>query len=74
MTYRGYSASMTFDPEDKVIVGRVTDVEDIITFHGESMVEFEANFHQTVDDYIAACQALGGIPEAPASGKFALPQ
>jgi len=22
MTYRGYTASMNFDPEDKVIVGR----------------------------------------------------
>lgn len=74
MTYRGYIASMSFDPEDKVIVGRVNNVDDIITFHGESMVELEANFHQIVDDYIAACQALGGMPEAPASGKLALPQ
>lgn len=73
ITYRGYTASLAFDPEDKVIVGRVIDVDDIITFHGESMVEFEANFHQIIDDYIAACLALGGMPEAPARGKLALP-
>lgn len=27
MTYRGYTASMTFDPEDKIIVGRVLDID-----------------------------------------------
>src|SRR5690606_13108545 len=63
MSYRGYVASMIFDAEDKVIVGRVLDVEDIITFHGESVADFEANFHMVVDDYIAACESLGGAPE-----------
>ncbi|HMM52247.1 MAG: type II toxin-antitoxin system HicB family antitoxin [Burkholderiales bacterium] len=68
MTYRGYVASMTFDAEDKIIVGRVLDVDDIISFHGESILEFEANFHAVVDDYIAACESLGSEPEKPASG------
>ena len=26
ISYRGYTASMTFDPEDKIIVGRVLDI------------------------------------------------
>jgi len=33
MTYRGYTASMTFDPEDHIIVGRVEGIDDIVTFH-----------------------------------------
>jgi predicted HicB family RNase H-like nuclease len=72
MQHRGYTASMTFDTEDKVIVGRVLDIDDILTFHGESVAEFEANFHRVVDDYIAACEALGSEPEKPASGKMML--
>lgn len=72
MIYRGYTASMTFDAEDKIIVGRVMHVDDIISFHGESVAEFEANFHGVVDDYIAACEKLGGSPEKPASGKLML--
>lgn len=60
MQYRGYVASMIFDAEDKIIVGRVLDVDDIITFHGESVDEFESNFHAVVDDYITACEKLGG--------------
>ena len=30
--YQGYTTSMTFDADDKVIVGRVLDVDDI-DFH-----------------------------------------
>ena len=72
MTYRGYTAGMNFDPDDKVIVGRVLDVDDIITFHGESVAEFEARFHAAIDGYVSACEALGAAPEKPASGKLML--
>ncbi len=72
MTYQGYTASLTFDAEDKIIVGRVLNVDDLITFHGESVADFEAAFHAAVDGYIAACEQLGSVPEKPASGKMML--
>ncbi|MDO9319751.1 MAG: type II toxin-antitoxin system HicB family antitoxin [Gammaproteobacteria bacterium] len=72
MSYKGYTTSMVFDTEDKVIVGRVLDIDDIITFHGESVLEFEVNFHTAVDAYVAACAELGSKPEKPASGKLML--
>jgi predicted HicB family RNase H-like nuclease len=72
MIYRGYTASMSFDPEEHIIVGRVEAIDDIITFHAERVKEFEHHFHQVVDDYIAACEQLGGEPEKPASGNLML--
>ena len=72
MSYKGYTTSMSFDVDDKIIVGRVLDVDDIISFHGESVVEFEAAFHTAVDGYIAACAQLRSVPEKPASGKMML--
>ena len=72
MSYRGYTSSMTYDADDKIIVGRVLDVDDIITFHGESVAEFETNFHAVIDGYISACEQLGTAPEKPASGKLML--
>ena len=72
MTYQGYTTSMTFDADDKIIVGRVLDVDDSISFHGESVAEFEAVFHAAVDSYVAACEELGSAPEKPASGKMML--
>ena len=72
MSYRGYTTSMVFDAEDKIIVGRVLDVDDIISFHGESVSEFEVNFHSAIDGYLSACEQLGSAPEKPASGKLML--
>ncbi|MES2299883.1 MAG: type II toxin-antitoxin system HicB family antitoxin [Pseudomonadota bacterium] len=63
---------MRFDPEDKIIVARVLDIDDIITFHGESVAKFESSFHAAVDDYVAASVVLGSVPERPASGKLML--
>jgi predicted HicB family RNase H-like nuclease len=54
MTYKDYTASMIFDTKDKTIVGRVMDIDDIISFNGESVAEFEANFHAAVEDHVAA--------------------
>ena len=67
MSYKGYAAGMVFDAEDKVIVGRVQDIDDIISFHGESVAEFESNFHAAIEDYLAASKELGSAPERPAS-------
>ena len=72
MSYRGYTARMEFDPDDKIIVGRVLDIDDIITFHGTSVAEFESALNSAVDGYIAACEQLGQAPDKPASGKMML--
>ena len=72
MSYKGYTANMLFDAEDKIIVGRVLDVDDIIAFHGASVAEFESNFHAAIEGYLAASRALGSPPEKPASGNVML--
>lgn len=72
MEYSGYAASMVFDRGDKVITGRVLNIDDIIAFHGKSIVEFASNFQAAIDDYVTACGKLGTAPEKPASGKLML--
>lgn len=72
MTYKGYTASMAFDAEDRIIVGRVLDIDDIVAFHGASVAEFESSFHALIEDYLAASRELGSAPEKPASGKVML--
>ncbi len=72
MRYKGYTARIDFDMEDKILVGKVLDIEDTIVFHATSVHEFETAFHESVDDYIAACEKLGQKPEKPASGRLML--
>ncbi|MBI3372723.1 MAG: hypothetical protein HY017_13340 [Betaproteobacteria bacterium] len=70
MKYKGYTDRMDFDTEDKIIVGRVLDIDDIITFHGTSIAEFEEALHAAVDSYIAACEQLGQAADKPARGRL----
>ncbi|MDR2173785.1 MAG: type II toxin-antitoxin system HicB family antitoxin, partial [Burkholderiales bacterium] len=72
MTYKGYAARVEYDAEDRIFVGHLAGIRDIVGFHGSSVDELEAAFHESVDDYLAACEKLGQKPDKPASGKMML--
>lgn len=72
MKYKGYSAHIEFDDEDGIFVGRVIGTKDGINFHGESVKELETAFHESIDDYLAACAELGQQPNKPYSGNLML--
>jgi len=72
MTYKRYPARIEYDDKDKIFTGKLAGMRDIVTFHGESVAELEAAFHEAVDDYLAACEQLGQKPEKPASGNLML--
>jgi predicted HicB family RNase H-like nuclease len=72
MTYNGYSARVEFDAEDRLFVGHIAGIRDIVGFHGESVNELEAAFHEAVDDYLAACKKLKQPPNRPFSGRVML--
>lgn len=59
MTYKGYTACIEYDDADKIFVGRLAGLRDIVSFHGESVAELETAFHESVDDYLTACEKLG---------------
>ena len=47
-------------------------IRDIIGFHGSSVDELEAAFHEAVDDYLAHCTKLGLLANKPFSGRLLL--
>ena len=69
MSHRGYAARVEFDPEDRIFVGHVAGIRDVVGFHGASVDELEAAFREAVDDYLASCEKLGQSPEKPFSGR-----
>ena len=70
MKYKDYEAIIRFDEEDQVLHGRVLNVHDIISFHGESIEEIRQAFEAAIDDYLADCTDQGTNPDKPFSGKF----
>ncbi len=72
MTYRGYTATVEYDGDDEILVGRVLGIRDIIDCEGESVVELEKDFHAAIDSYLKACKILEKKPNKPCSGKLLL--
>ena len=72
MTHKGYIARIEFDDQDRIFTGRLLGIEDIVTFHGESVAELEAALHDAVEHYLDVCAKTGREAQKPYSGRFAL--
>lgn len=72
MSYKGYHARVEFDGEDRIFVGHIIGIRDVVGFHGESVQELESAFSEAVDNYLAACEELGQQPNKPYSGNLML--
>ncbi|MBM3552389.1 MAG: type II toxin-antitoxin system HicB family antitoxin [Alphaproteobacteria bacterium] len=72
MSYKGYAARIDYSEEDEAFIGRVAGIRDIVTFHGASVDEIRAAFHEAVDFYLSTCAERGEPPQKPYSGKLML--
>ncbi len=72
LMYKDYSARIEFDEEDRLFVGHLAGIRDIVGFHGSSVDELEAAFHEAVDDYLSHCTKLGLPANKPFSGRVLL--
>jgi predicted HicB family RNase H-like nuclease len=70
MTYKGYTAHITYSAEDACLVGHLMGINDVIAFHADSATEIRTIFQETVDDYLATCASLGRQPNKPYSGRM----
>ncbi len=65
MQYKGYLARVEYDSDSNIYHGVVTNIRDIITFQADKESELEAEFHNSVDDYLEFCKLRGETPKAP---------
>jgi predicted HicB family RNase H-like nuclease len=63
--YRGYSGSVLYSAEDRVLHGRIVGIRDAITFEGENVRQLETNFKLAVDEYLQFCKERGKVVPQP---------
>ncbi|HPC18875.1 MAG TPA: type II toxin-antitoxin system HicB family antitoxin [Kiritimatiellia bacterium] len=68
--FKGYLGSLETSIEDKCLYGRIEFINDLVTYHGNTIEELEAAFKEAVDDYLATCTAQSKEPDRPFSGSF----
>ena len=72
LNYKGYAARVEFDADDRLFVGHVAGVRDVVGFHATSVDALEAAFREAVDDYVATCAKIGKTPQRTYSGQLML--
>jgi predicted HicB family RNase H-like nuclease len=72
MSYQNYTAKIEYDPEDKIFVGHILGIRDIVSFHGSTVEELESAFREAVHHYLEVCEKIGQKPERSYSGKLTL--
>lgn len=69
-SYKGYAATVEFDPDEMVLHGRIDNIRDVVTFQAESVSQLQSAFEEAVDDYLDLCAERGEEPGKPYSGRF----
>lgn len=72
MNYKGFSARIEYSDEDRCFIGRIAGIQDVIGFHGQSVMQLRAAFKEAVEDYLETCAKVGKEPNKPYSGQFRL--
>ena len=75
MSYKGFRAKIEFSVDDDVFFGHLLDIDDIVSFHGETVDELKLAFQDAVDFHIEVCEKTGKVAKKNYSGKllFRLP-
>ena len=68
--YKGYVGSVSFSEEDELFHGRVEGIRALLSFEGRSASELIADFHDTIDEYLAFCASQGVAAEKSYKGSF----
>ena len=72
MKYKNYAARVEYDQEDRIFVGRVAGIQDIVSFHGKTVDELEQAFQESVDHYLEVSERTGRPAQKPYSGNLML--
>ncbi len=72
LTYRKYTAKIEYDSVDKIFVGHIVGIRDIVGFHGSTVAELESAFQDAVNHYLEVCERIGQKPQKSYSGKLTL--
>lgn len=70
LSYKGYKGSCAISIEDDCLHGRIQDIDDLITYEGNTVLELAAAFEDAVNRYLDHCAAIGKEPNKPYSGSF----
>jgi predicted HicB family RNase H-like nuclease len=68
--YKGYQGSIETSIKDRCLFGKILNITDLILYEGQTLDELEADFKESVKDYLKTCAEVGIEPKKPFKGSF----
>ena len=62
LKHKNFIGSVQFSSTDDIFYGKITGINDLVSFEGESVTELKSAFIDAVEDYIELCRSLGKDP------------
>jgi predicted HicB family RNase H-like nuclease len=56
LEHKDFHGTVHFSNEDAVFYGKISGINDLITFEGASVKELQRAFKEAVEDYISICE------------------
>ena len=65
LQYKGFKARFEFSPDDNVYFGRLLNIDDIVSFHSETIEGLPKAFKEMVDFHIEVCEKKAQLRKQP---------
>ena len=63
LEYKGYLGHFTFDEQQNLFSGRVSNTHDLIVFQGKSIESTQEAFKDAINEHLEWCKKYGKEPE-----------
>ncbi len=70
LKYKSFVGSVHYSSEDDIFHGKLTGIDDLVTFEGASVKSLKIGFEEAVEDYLALCESIGKSPTKSYKGSF----
>jgi len=65
--YKGYVGWFEFDERSSLFLGKVINIDTLVTFQGKSIKKVKQGFQAAIDDYLEWCKRHAKEPEKPST-------
>lgn len=72
LEYKGFKAKIEYSADDNVFFGYLIGIDDVVSFHAETVDQINSVFRESVDFHIEVCEKVGKQAKKQYSGKVML--
>ncbi len=70
LEYKGYYGTVEYSAKDNILFGKVSGINGLISYEGDSIQSLKTDFEEAIDDYLEMCKEKGVEPEKKYKGTF----